>query len=309
MAHATDGGGSIRIPAVAVRPVRAEAVARPGQPGADRRDPGRRGRAALRVDLGARQRGAARRDGGRRAGRSLSRAAVRLVPRATQRAPGRLRVAFMRKPVGGGPLDPVLVAAVERTAKLLEELGHHVEEAAPDYDAAALGAAFGAVMCANTWTNIQLRAAGRVPGPDDLEPVTRLYAETGRAVTAPTSTSAASRPSTAPAASSAPSSRSTTCCCRPPSRARSLPLGTVRMDGTLEQFEQAVAPMIAVHRGVQRHRRAGHVGAARMDRRRPADRHALRRPLRRRGDAVLARGPARAAPRRGGTAGHSGGTA
>ena len=35
-------------------------------------------------------------------------------------------------------------------------------------------------MCANTLTNIQIRADGRVPGPDDLEPVTRLYAERGR---------------------------------------------------------------------------------------------------------------------------------
>ena len=54
----------------------------------------------------------------------------------------------------------------------------------PQYDAAALDAAFWRIMAANTWTNIQLRAAGRVPGPDDLEPVTRLIAERGRAVTA-----------------------------------------------------------------------------------------------------------------------------
>ena len=77
------------------------------------------------------------------------RAASRAIPTARHRptarsstprgvAPGRLRVAFMRKPVGGAPLDPVLVDAVERTAKLLAGLGHHVEEAAPDYDAAAL---------------------------------------------------------------------------------------------------------------------------------------------------------------------------
>ena len=37
-------------------------------------------------------------------------------------------MAFMRKPVGGTPLDAVLVRAIEQTAKLLEELGHHVEE-------------------------------------------------------------------------------------------------------------------------------------------------------------------------------------
>jgi len=46
----------------------------------------------------------------------------------------------MCKPVGGAPIDPVLVGAVERTAKLLADLGHEVEEASPDYDAAATGA-------------------------------------------------------------------------------------------------------------------------------------------------------------------------
>ena len=90
----------------------------------------------------------------------------------------------MRKPVGGEALDPVLTGAIERTAHLLESLGHQVEEASPDYDAALLDAAFWLVMCANTWTNIQVRAAGRVPGQDDLEPVTRIYAERGRTVSA-----------------------------------------------------------------------------------------------------------------------------
>ncbi|MFI5032683.1 MAG: amidase, partial [Reyranellales bacterium] len=52
---------------------------------------------------------------------------------ATKRGPGRLRVAFMRKPVGGEALDPVLRRAIERTAKLLEELGHQVKEASPQY--------------------------------------------------------------------------------------------------------------------------------------------------------------------------------
>ncbi|KAK6022866.1 hypothetical protein OSTOST_11418 [Ostertagia ostertagi] len=42
-----------------------------------------------------------------------------------------------------------------------------------------------------------------------------------------------------------------------------------------------------VHRRVQRDRRPGHVGAARMDRRRSAHRHAFRRALRRRGHPVV----------------------
>ncbi|HEY6982302.1 amidase [Reyranella sp.] len=103
---------------------------------------------------------------------------------AASRPPGRLRIAVMRRPVGGAALEPALVRTIERTAKLLEDLGHHVEEAYPDYDAERLNEAFWRVMCANTWTNLQVRANGRTPGPDDIEPVTRLYAERGRAVTA-----------------------------------------------------------------------------------------------------------------------------
>jgi amidase len=163
---------------------------------------------------------------------------------ATKRKPDRLRVGFLRKPVGGAILDPVLEGAIERTAKLLEELGHRVEEAAPDYDAAALDAAFWRVMCANTFTNIQLRAAGRVPATDDLEPVTRLYAERGRAVTADeyirsvqifhrTGRQLGKFFETYDVLLSTTIART------------SLPLGTVRMDGSAEQFESAVAPMTA----------------------------------------------------------------
>jgi amidase len=163
---------------------------------------------------------------------------------ATKRAPGKLRVAFVRKPVGGEALDPVLVRAIERTAKLLEELGHQVEEASPQYDAAALDAAFWRIMAANTWTNIQLRAAGRVPGPGDLEPLTQLIAERGRAITADEyirSVQAFHRTGRALGTFFEKHDvlLSTTIA------RTSLPLGTVRMDGTLDAFDRQVAPMTA----------------------------------------------------------------
>jgi len=119
-----------------------------------------------------------------------------------------------------------------------------VEEASPQYDAAALDAAFWRVMAANTWTNIQLRAAGRVPGPGDLEPVTQLVAERGRAITADEyirSVQAFHRTGRALGAFFEKHDvlLSTTIA------RTSLPLGTVRMDGTLDAFDRRVAPMTA----------------------------------------------------------------
>lgn len=162
---------------------------------------------------------------------------------ATDREPGRLRVAFMRRPVGGDALDPVLVAAVEATARKLEALGHHVEEAAPEYDAAATGAAFWTVMCANTWTNIQVRANGRVPGPGDLESVTVLYAERGRSVSAHDYIRAVQTFHRTGRALGAFFERHDVLLS--PTIARtSLPLGVVRMDGSAEDYERELAPMV-----------------------------------------------------------------
>jgi amidase len=161
---------------------------------------------------------------------------------ATKRAPGKLRVAFMRKPVGGAALDPMLVKAIERTAKLLEELGHHVEEAAPDYDAAALNAAFWMVMSANTYTNIQLRSAGRTPGPGDLERVTVETARRGGLVSANDYIRGVQTFHRTGRALGAFFGKYDVLLSTTHART-SLPLGTVRMDGTIEAFDEQVAPM------------------------------------------------------------------
>jgi Asp-tRNA(Asn)/Glu-tRNA(Gln) amidotransferase A subunit family amidase len=150
----------------------------------------------------------------------------------------------MRKPVGGTPLDPVLVRAIEQTAKLLEELGHHVEEASPDYDAEPLDVAFWMVMSANTSTNIQLRAAGRTPGPGDLEPVTRLVAERGRVVSASDYIRGVQTFHRTGRQLGAFFEKHDVLLSATIART-SLPLGSVRMDSDLEQFDEAVRPMTA----------------------------------------------------------------
>jgi len=244
MAHATDGGGSIRIPAAlcglfGLKPSRGRVSLAPigetlaGAGAQHCVSVSVRDSAALLDALAGGEPGDPYR--APPAGSFLE---------ATQRPPGRLRVAFMRKPVDGAPLDPVLVAAVERTTRLLEGLGHAVDEAAPDYDAAATGAAFGAVMCANTFVNIQVRANGRVPGPDDLEPVTRLHAEIGRTIGAADYIRAVQT-----------FHRTGRVLGRflekydvllSPTIARThLPLGAIRMDGSIERYQEALAPMVA----------------------------------------------------------------
>ena len=244
MAHATDGGGSIRIPAAlcglfGLKPSRGRVSLAPiGETLA--------GAGAQHcVSISVRD-SAALLDAlaGSEPGDPYTAPAAGSFLAATQRPPGRLRVAFMRKPVGGAPLDPVLVAAVERTARLLEGLGHQVEEAAPDYDAAASGEALGTVMAANTWTNIQIRANGRVPGPDDLEPVTRQAAEHGRQISAHDYIRAVQTFHRTGRQLGAFFERHDVLLS--PTIARvSLPLGAVRMDGSSEQYQQGLAPMVA----------------------------------------------------------------
>ncbi len=244
MAHATDGGGSIRIPAAlcglfGLKPSRGRVSLAPiGETLA--------GAGAQHcVSISVRD-SAALLDAlaGSEPGDPYTAPAAGSFLAATQRPPGRLRVAFMRKPVGGAPLDPVLVAAVERTARLLEGLGHQVEEAAPDYDAAASGEALGTVMAANTWTNIQIRANGRVPGPDDLEPVTRQAAEHGRQISAHDYIRAVQTFHRTGRQLGAFFERHDVLLS--PTIARvSLPLGAVRMDGGSEQYQQGLPPMVA----------------------------------------------------------------
>jgi len=244
MAHATDGGGSIRIPAAlcglfGLKPSRGRVSLAPiGETLA--------GAGAQHcVSISVRD-SAALLDAiaGGEPGDPYTAPAAGSFLTATERAPGKLRVAFMRKPVGGGALDPVLVAAVERTARLLEGLGHVVEEASPDYDASAAGQALGTIMSANTWTNIQIRANGRVPGPDDLERVTREAAEQGRRTGAHDYIRAVQTFHRTGRQLGAFFERHDVLLS--PTIARvSLPLGAVRMDGSAEEYGEALAPMVA----------------------------------------------------------------
>ncbi|XXF78691.1 amidase [Myxococcaceae bacterium GXIMD 01537] len=103
-----------------------------------------------------------------------------------RRKPGRLRVALSRTAATGVPVSPECVAAVEDAARLCEQLGHEVVEAAPAYDAAQLANAVLTVWCASGAAMVDGLAplTGRTPGPDTLEAATWAIVQAGRALKA-----------------------------------------------------------------------------------------------------------------------------
>ena len=91
-----------------------------------------------------------------------------------KKQPGTLRIALMLKPFSGAPVDPEVLAAVKAAARLCEGLGHIVEEAMPTIDFERVSQAGFAVMGASIAADVEDRAKalGIVPGPDVLEEIT-----------------------------------------------------------------------------------------------------------------------------------------
>ncbi len=188
MAHATDGGGSIRIPAsccglFGLKPTRA--------------------RTPLGPDLGEAWSGAgvghavtcSVRDSAAlldaTAGPDVGDPYWAPPPRGPYMAevgadPGRLKIAFTTRAWSGHPVHAECVAAVSGAAKLCESLGHSVEEASPIIDEELRGQAQRIVIGANTRTTLEARgkALGREPKPEDVERFTWAAAESGRQFTA-----------------------------------------------------------------------------------------------------------------------------
>lgn len=85
--------------------------------------------------------------------------------------PGKLRIAISPRGWSPVPIDPACIAAVEKTAKVLAGLGHHIEEATPKFDVEAFDNANVNLWSATLadWIMAFAEMLKLTPSPDNLE--------------------------------------------------------------------------------------------------------------------------------------------
>lgn len=189
MAHATDGGGSIRIPAsccgvFGLKPTRARITA--GPEGGE----GLAGLASQHAVTWSVRDSAALLDA--TAGPMPGDPYWPAPPHRPYlddalRDPPRLRIGFSTIGPGGVAIDPECVAAAIRMAGLCEELGHIVEQAEPVFDIDIARSSFATVFQANTAVNVGRASGGALPATEVkmIEPLTYALAERGLAISGP----------------------------------------------------------------------------------------------------------------------------
>ena len=173
LANATDGGGSIRIPASAcglfgMKPSRGRVPSGP------------RALSSIMACIHAVSRSvrdsAALLDAtsGPEPGQTLiAPSPASSFLQACQRAPGKLRIGLVNAPITHTPVDPECLQASRDAARLCESLGHSVEEIQLPVDPREFFGAYGPIMAANTTHRVQSRERqlGRQVTANDLEPL------------------------------------------------------------------------------------------------------------------------------------------
>lgn len=101
------------------------------------------------------------------------------------REPGRLRIVVSTESPTGAPLDEHAVAAVEDAARLCESLGHHVEYGVPRLDVGGIAGPFAAVTSHGlAWDIARLeRQTGKIARAEHFEPATWELIQRGRTST------------------------------------------------------------------------------------------------------------------------------
>jgi amidase/6-aminohexanoate-cyclic-dimer hydrolase len=175
-AHASDGGGSIRIPAsccglVGLKPSRGRVTFAPDK------GEGWAGMSINHVVSRTVRDSAALLDvvaGNAPGDPYAAPPQERPFLEEVDRDPGSLRIAWTTTAFNDAETDPECVAAVERTIRLLEEIGHEVEQAHPAIDDAALADAARVIVGTNLRLGLEERAAqlGKRLEPADVEPIT-----------------------------------------------------------------------------------------------------------------------------------------
>jgi len=102
--------------------------------------------------------------------------------------PGKLRIAFTTRPfLPSNPHPDCVKSGLESTVKLCQELGHEVVEAAPDIDGHAFARAFLTMVCCETRADIEGAEAivGHKAKFQDYEPSTWVLGLLGKQVKAP----------------------------------------------------------------------------------------------------------------------------